>query len=211
MNRLARLIFKGYERVQNTGSTARDHLANERTYLAWTRTSLGLIALGIGVERFERFRADMQVQAQARDGASPSPESQAEHERQIQRGRQLAGTLLATGVATLVAGTWRYYATLRDLQAGVFRPNVHGVALVTVGCACVTAAVVRSEWRNGAVSCLVWPVLSWLTDMFSTAQGFVAPGMRAQRCRAVIIPRIFCVYGILLLALCPVASQHVLL
>ena len=171
MSRLVRLIFKGYEQVKNSGSTARDHLANERTYLAWTRTSLGLIALGIGVERFERFRADMQAQAQARDGALPSPESQAEHERQIQRGRQLAGTLLATGVATLVTGTWRYYATLRDLQAGVFRPNVHGVALVTAGCACVTAAVVRSEWRHGEVSNLADAVcFDGLTDMFPSAR-----------------------------------------
>ena len=77
MSRLLRLIFKGYERVQNTGSTARDHLAKERTYLAWTRTSLGLIALGIGVERFERFRADMQAQAQARRASANSSNGEA--------------------------------------------------------------------------------------------------------------------------------------
>ncbi|KAH9923361.1 uncharacterized protein B0H18DRAFT_1015368 [Fomitopsis serialis] len=128
MNKLIRLIFRGYGRVENTGSTARDHLANERTYLAWTRTSLGLIALGIGVERFERLRADLKTQI-----APASPDIQAEHERQVGHGQQLAGTLLTTGVATL---------------KGVFRPNVHGVALVVVGCACVTTAVVRSELRQ---------------------------------------------------------------
>lgn len=37
---------------QNTGSTARDHLASERTFLAWLRTGLGFIALGIAIERF---------------------------------------------------------------------------------------------------------------------------------------------------------------
>ena len=31
----------------NTGSTARDHLANERTFLAWVRTALGVIGLGV--------------------------------------------------------------------------------------------------------------------------------------------------------------------
>ncbi len=31
----------------NDGSLARDHLANERTFLAWVRTALGLIGLGV--------------------------------------------------------------------------------------------------------------------------------------------------------------------
>ena len=35
--------------IENTGSTARDHLANERTFLAWTRTGLGLAALGVAL------------------------------------------------------------------------------------------------------------------------------------------------------------------
>lgn len=35
------------EAQENTGSTARDHLANERTFLAWIRTSLAIIGLGV--------------------------------------------------------------------------------------------------------------------------------------------------------------------
>jgi uncharacterized membrane protein YidH (DUF202 family) len=34
--------------LENKGSVARDHLANERTYLAWLRTSLSTISVGIG-------------------------------------------------------------------------------------------------------------------------------------------------------------------
>jgi uncharacterized membrane protein YidH (DUF202 family) len=45
--------------IPNTGSTARDHLANERTWLAWTRTSLGLVAFGLGWERFDLLREDV--------------------------------------------------------------------------------------------------------------------------------------------------------
>jgi uncharacterized membrane protein YidH (DUF202 family) len=37
--------------VENRGSTARDHLANERTFLAWVRTALGLVGLGVILER----------------------------------------------------------------------------------------------------------------------------------------------------------------
>jgi len=32
-----------------------DHLANERTFLAWIRTSIGIMALGFVVERFALF------------------------------------------------------------------------------------------------------------------------------------------------------------
>jgi len=33
--------------VDNIESTARDHLANERTFLAWVRTALAVVGLGV--------------------------------------------------------------------------------------------------------------------------------------------------------------------
>ena len=39
------------QRLKNTGSLARDLLAGERTFLAWTRTGLGFIALGVALEK----------------------------------------------------------------------------------------------------------------------------------------------------------------
>ena len=36
----------------NSGSDARDHLANERTFLAWIRTALGIVGLGVVVGKF---------------------------------------------------------------------------------------------------------------------------------------------------------------
>ncbi len=41
MERLRRQIS------ENIGSAARDHLANERTFLAWVRTALAVIGLGV--------------------------------------------------------------------------------------------------------------------------------------------------------------------
>jgi hypothetical protein len=34
--------------LKNTGSVARDHLASERTFLAWVRTSLSMAMAGVG-------------------------------------------------------------------------------------------------------------------------------------------------------------------
>jgi len=40
---------------QRPGSWMRDHLANERTLMAWVRTSLALVAVGLGVAKLATF------------------------------------------------------------------------------------------------------------------------------------------------------------
>lgn len=40
-------------------SSLRDHLANERTFLAWIRTSLGIMAFGFVLEKFGLFTKQM--------------------------------------------------------------------------------------------------------------------------------------------------------
>ena len=43
----------------NEGTALRDHLANERTFLAWIRTSIGIMAFGFVVEKFSLFIKEM--------------------------------------------------------------------------------------------------------------------------------------------------------
>jgi putative membrane protein len=38
--------------LKSSGGSYSDHLANERTFLAWTRTGLGIFAVGCAVARF---------------------------------------------------------------------------------------------------------------------------------------------------------------
>lgn len=38
-----------------SSSSRRDHMANERTFLAWIRTSIGIMAFGFVVEKFSLF------------------------------------------------------------------------------------------------------------------------------------------------------------
>lgn len=42
------------QKVRKQGA-ANDHLANERTYLAWVRTSIGIMAFGFVVVKFSIF------------------------------------------------------------------------------------------------------------------------------------------------------------
>ncbi len=52
--------------IAPTGSRTRDHLANERTFLSWVRTALGLIGLGFVLARMGLFLG--QLEATARPG-----------------------------------------------------------------------------------------------------------------------------------------------
>jgi putative membrane protein len=46
-------------KARTSGDTARDHLANERTMLAWCRTSVAVMALGFVVARFGLFLREL--------------------------------------------------------------------------------------------------------------------------------------------------------
>jgi putative membrane protein len=93
------------------GSRARDHLANERTYLSWLRTSLGVLALAAAVARFGAGEGHS-------DGVAVA----------------LLGVL---GVTLLGIGTRRYYQVAHDLEHGQFSvsrrmPLVVGLVVVIV-------------------------------------------------------------------------------
>lgn len=86
--------------LPNNGSLARDLLASERTFLAWTRTGLGFIALGVALEKVEAFAALSPVLLQLQDSKT----------------RLAAGILVGAGAGTVVHGTARYFGTLRLLK-----------------------------------------------------------------------------------------------
>lgn len=46
---------KGENQKYSKSSHAIDHMANERTFLAWIRTSIGIMAFGFVVEKFVLF------------------------------------------------------------------------------------------------------------------------------------------------------------
>lgn len=111
--RLARLFVN--EPLKNTGSLARDLLASERTFLAWTRTGLGFIALGVALEKVEAFAAIAPSLLQLENSNT----------------KVAAGVLVGGGSLCVAHGTTRYFGVMSDLKAGVFRPNKVGVIGLT--------------------------------------------------------------------------------
>lgn len=88
---------------------ARDHLANERTFLAWVRTGVALVVFGFAIGRFAiAIRQFLEIEGH--------------------RGTTLGlsvwfGTLaIVAGVALVLVGWMRYRRTRTLLESGRFEP-----------------------------------------------------------------------------------------
>jgi putative membrane protein len=102
----------------------RDHLANERTFLAWVRTSLGLIGLGFVLARMGLFLR--QIDAAVSPGSGSA--------RVLHAGQEF----LVTGVVFLSIGTafgalsgWLYARNRRAIDSERFEPEAWPVAALT--------------------------------------------------------------------------------
>ncbi|KAK0618127.1 hypothetical protein B0T17DRAFT_324627 [Bombardia bombarda] len=93
--------------LENKGSVARDHLALERTFLAWLRTSLAFASIGIAITQLFRLNTSL-----AQDGA------QADTLRHL--GKPLGSAFLAISILTLFLGYKRYLQTQHWVIKGKF-------------------------------------------------------------------------------------------
>ena len=98
---------------------ARDHLANERTFLAWVRTGAAIVVFGFAIGRFSialRQLTALQGHPVHRSGISV----------------WMGATSIVLGVAMVVGGLFRYRATRERLEQGTFEPAGFVLDLVTV-------------------------------------------------------------------------------
>ena len=92
-----------------------DHLANERTFLAWVRTSIALMGFGVVIARLRFLAVDLGGQA-----ASTSPS----------RSTWLGLAFAAVGLFTLVFAAFSYPRTRRAIDSDTYQP--HGASLIAV-------------------------------------------------------------------------------
>lgn len=98
---------------------ATDHLANERTFLAWIRTGIALVVFGFAIGRFAvAVREFLQIQG---------------------RSFQSAGLTVWAGIVAMLGGVvltfvglFRYRRTRAQLEAGIFQPAGFVIDLVSV-------------------------------------------------------------------------------
>lgn len=97
---------------------ARDHLANERTFLAWLRTGVATIVFGFAIGRFSiALREFLKLQG---------------HEANTPGFTTWLGIISAVGgVLLILAGLMRYRKTRLQLETNTFQPAGYIIDLVS--------------------------------------------------------------------------------
>jgi putative membrane protein len=109
-------------------SHARDHMANERTFLAWIRTSIGIMAFGFVVEKFALFIKQIALLL----GKSPShvlPDTS----HSLQGYSSIFGVLLvALGVLICLLAFIKYKKVEKQIEGDTYQPSMFLNVLLTL-------------------------------------------------------------------------------
>ena len=100
-----------------------DHAANERTFLAWVRTGIAVIAFGFVIEKFNLFLLSLP------DLTSIDPIRRSQLDRLAGPSTPYQGlALIVVGVVLLIVATIRFVRTERLLAD----PNTHAISRTRV-------------------------------------------------------------------------------
>lgn len=101
-----------------------DYLANERTFLAWVRTSIGIMAFGFVVVKFSLFVKQLSIILNVQ-AASEVPVHQVAHSSDI--------GIILVGLGMFVMGFSyvRYRVTDKQLDEGVYKHSSVYITLLT--------------------------------------------------------------------------------
>ncbi|KAI0450518.1 hypothetical protein F5B21DRAFT_490775 [Xylaria acuta] len=103
--------------LENKGSVARDHLALERTFLAWLRTSLAFASIGIAISQLFRLNSSL------------AHEQTEHHLRHL--GRPLGAAFIGISILVLLLGYQRFYYPQQWLLKGKFPASRGPIILIS--------------------------------------------------------------------------------
>ena len=103
-------------------SRTRDHLANERTYLAWMRTAVSLMGFGVVILRLRAFHPP----------SLPRPGF----------GWKLGLIFSLVGLLTVLLSTWQYFTVRRDIEEDTYEPADRWVILFSLAIALLGTGII---------------------------------------------------------------------
>ena len=111
-------------------SNASDHLANERTYLAWVRTGIGIMAFGFVVVKFSLFIKQLAIILGSKTVVP-------------QKGYSLITGIILVGLGVLInlLAYLRYKRTKEQLSTGSFNQSTTLITILTVVITLIGAAL----------------------------------------------------------------------
>jgi len=105
---------------------ASEHLANERTFLAWVRTTIALISLGFVLARIGPWLSESETQAP----------------HLITKAWPVGMGLVIFGALLTMLAAWRYDAVNREIEAGLVKTDPALVWSVTVAITLVSGVLI---------------------------------------------------------------------
>ena len=99
------------ETPPGTSQYVSQHLANERTYLAWLRTSFSLLTLGFATNKFGQFLVELHMNS---DQEIP-PDF-------LSGSRRFGLVMVIFGTVLMAIASWNYQRTRKGIKAGDYHP-----------------------------------------------------------------------------------------
>ncbi|MGB3766292.1 MAG: DUF202 domain-containing protein [Phormidesmis sp.] len=109
-------------RSERSTDRQREHQANERTFLAWLRTSIALIGFGFAIARFGLFLR--QFEAATEPAANIPPPA-------ILNSQTLGIGLVAFGITVIILAAWRYNQVFWQIEQASYKPSRLAIWILT--------------------------------------------------------------------------------
>jgi len=109
----------GLKQQQTRTLHVSEHLANERTILAWIRTALSVMTLGVGLNRFSLFLLEIGPHA-------PGGRTTNVHAEEVGIG------LVLLGIVMMLGATWHYLDVARAIDDNSYKPSRLKIVLASL-------------------------------------------------------------------------------